>query len=242
MLHLKNRNQGIPGGVQFFQPEANWDTTKIPGLAGASFNTVKNALLGLRRGNPWLTKKHQWATDDDSVGNELEHYNALRMQANPKWHHFLGADDGGASFSGPFTFPRPVPPGAVVAVKKTVAGVKVLLRWLGSSGKAVEKPLAENRAAVCLSCPKNQPGDWKSWFTEEVSREILAVFGIMQDLRLATSKDDQLGVCSACLCPLKSKVWTELRHIAAELKPEVKAKLNQESPRCWILVESETQL
>lgn len=240
MLHLKNRNQGIPGGVQFVQPEANWDSTQIPGLNGASFNTVKNALIGLRRGNPWLQKKHNWAIDDESVGNELEHYNALRMQANPKWHHFVGADDGGASFGVPFQFPSGSVRASVAAVKKTVAGVGVLLRWLGSSGRSAPKPLAEDRASTCTVCPKNQQGDWKTWFTEEASREVLAVFGIMQDLKLSTSKDDQLGVCSACLCPLKSKVWAELRHIVAELSPEVKAQLNQENPKCWILSEMQS--
>lgn len=232
-MKLKNRNHSIPGGFRFTQAETGFEAPE-----NLSFNGVVDAVVKHRLGNIWLTKKHNWSTDWNSVADEVEHFNALRMQGNPKWHHFLGADDGGASFSGPFRWPNPSSlANAAGAVRKTVAGVGVLLRWLGSSGRSVPKPQAENRASTCTICPKNQKGDWKTWFTEEASREILAVFGIMQDLKLATSKDDQLGVCSACLCPLKSKVWAELRHIVAELKPEVKVELNQENPVCWIISE-----
>lgn len=233
-MKLKNRNHSIPGGFKFTQAETNFEAP-----ANLSFNGVVDVVVKHRLGNNWLAKKHNWATDWNSVADEIEHFNALRMQSNPKWGHFLGADDGGASFAGPFRFPSQGVRASVAAVKKTVAGVGVLLRWLGSSGRSVPKLLAESRASTCLVCPKNQKGDWRTWFTEEASREILLVFGMMQDLKLATSKDDQLGVCSACLCPLKSKVHAELRHVVAELKPEVKAELNQENPRCWILSEPE---
>lgn len=236
-MRLRNRNHNIPGGFKFTQAETSFEAP-----ANLSFNGVVDAVVKHRLGNPYVSKKHNLATDWESVAIDVENFNALRMQSNPKFSHFIIDEEiGASSFSGPFShFPRASQlVGAVAAVRKTVAGVGVLLRWLGNSGRSVTKPLAERRASICAGCPKNQKGDWKTWFTEEASREILLVFGIMQDLKLSTSKDEELGVCSACLCPLKSKVHAELKHIAAELKPEVKAELNQENPRCWILSELE---
>ena len=53
-------------------------------------------------------------------------------------------------------------------------------------------------------------------------------------LSLATAVDDQLGSCTACICPLKLKVHCPADYIQAHLKPAVKAQLD---PRCWMLSE-----
>ena len=49
---------------------------------------------------------------------------------------------------------------------------------------------------------------------------------------LKTSKDAELNVCQACLCPLKLKVHTPMSLIQKRLKPEQRAELD---PKCWIL-------
>lgn len=232
MLKLKSRQENIPGGFQWLQAETGYQAP-----SNLSFNSVVDAVVKHRLGNPWISKKHNLATDWESVANEIENANALRMQSNPKFHHFLGAYDGGAP--GFFQFPiRQSAQNVVAGARRTVAGVKTLISWIGSSGKTVPKEQAEKRAAVCASCPLNKQGDWKTAFTEEAAREILAVVGIMNDLKLSTSHDAKLGLCSACGCVNKTKVWVPLAHILKEMSPEIKKQLNPDSPKCWILSEA----
>lgn len=162
-MRLRNRNQGIPYGFKFTQPEGNFEAP-----ANLSFKGVVDSVVAFRKGNPYLARKHNWSTDLNSVADEVDSFNALRMQANPKWHNFIIDEDaGGSSFSGPFFPPiRQSFASAVVGpAKRVAAGVGVLLDWLGSSGRSVLRELAEKRAEVCSSCPQNQPGDWTTTFT-----------------------------------------------------------------------------
>lgn len=240
MPSLKSRQAGIPGGFQFVQPETNWDTENLPDVKGRSFDTVVKAIIKHREGNSWLAKKHGWLLHYESVANELDAYNALRMQSNPKWQHFISDDYGGSSASIPFRFPSQYQPAnAVGAVKKVAAGVKVLLDWLGSGGRAVPKEQAEKRAAICVLCPQNKDGDWTTIFTKPVSEMLRLQLGIKNDLKLATGKDEQLYVCAACSCPNRLKVWTEIKHIKENMDKETQDRLQKENPKCWILTEIE---
>lgn len=229
-MKLKSRNENIPGGFVWLQPETGYEAPK-----NLSFNSVVDAVVKHRLGNSWLAKKHNWSTDWNVVADEIEHSNALRMHSNPKFSHFLSDDAGGSSFSGPFSWNKPNRVANVVAgVKRVVAGVKVLTDWLGSSGRSVQKEQAENRAAVCVVCPQNRDGDWTTMFTKPVSDMLRLQLSIKGDLKLATSKDNQLHICQACSCPLKLKVWTPLRHILDNMDAETKARLQPEFPVCWI--------
>lgn len=228
-MRLKNRNQGIPYGFKFIQPEGNFEA---PG--NLSFKGVVDSVVAFRKGNPYLAKKHNWSTDWNSVADEVDKANALRMQANPKWHNFIIDEDGGSSFSGPFPWQRASQlVGAVVApAKKTVAGVKVLLDWLGSSFRPVPKELAEKRAEICSTCPQNQPGDWTVTFTAPVAAMLKLQLGIKNDLKLSTSKDGQLHNCMACSCVLTLKAHTPLKHILDNTDEATMQRLDK---RCWIL-------
>lgn len=230
MLHLKNRNESIPGGFQWIQAETGYEAP-----ANLSFRKVVDGVVGHRVGNSWLAKKHSWNTDWNSVADEVEHANALRMQSNLKWHHFLGADDGGASFSSPFQFPSGSVRAGVAAVKRVAAGVGVLLNWLGSGGRAAPKELAEKRAEICSSCPQNKDGDWAATFTAPVAEMLKLQLGIKNDLKLSTSKDAQLHTCAACSCILSLKVFTPLQHILDNTDEATKQRLD---PRCWITKEN----
>lgn len=231
MLKLKSRQQSIPGGFQWLQAETGYQAP-----SNLSFHSLVDAVVKHRLGNIWIVKKHNLSTDWNSVADEVEHANALRMQSNQKFHHFLGADDGGAPAF--FHFPRASQlVNAAVGVKKVAAGVKVLLDWLGSSGRAVPRELAEKRAAVCIACPKNKDGDWTAMFTNPVSEMLRLQLGIKNDLKLTTSKDDQLHVCQACACPLKLKVFTPIRHIVDNMDEATKARLQPKEPVCWIISE-----
>lgn len=232
MPSLKNRNHNIPGGFTFLQSETGFEAPK-----NLSFAAVVDAVVKHRIGNQWLVKKHGWLTNWNAVAEEVDAYNALRMQANSKWHHFLD-EGGGSSASSPFHFPRQYQPAnAVAGARKVTVGVKVLLDWLGGGGRAVPKEQAEKRAAVCTVCPQNRDGDWTTIFTQPVSEMLRLQLGIKNDLKLATSRDDQLHVCTACSCPLKLKVFTPINHIVDNMDYATKARLQPSDPVCWILSE-----
>jgi hypothetical protein len=233
-VRLKNRSHNIPGGFIWIQPETNFQAP-----SNLSFNGVVDAVVKHRLGNPYVTKKHNLATDWNLVADEVDYANALRMKANSKWSHFITDEGfGGSSSSAPFSWQsQSKPVGAVVGAKRVAAGVKVLLDWLGSGGKAVPKEQAEKRAAVCTVCPQNRDGDWTTMFTKPVSEMLRLQLGIKNDLKLATSKDDQLFVCAACSCPNRLKVWTEIKHIQNNMDAETQERLQKEDPKCWILEE-----
>jgi hypothetical protein len=94
--------------------------------------------------------------------------------------------------------------------------------------------IAEARAATCKSCDQNGDGDWLSYFTVPVSNQIRRQLSQKDGLELETSIDKDLGVCVACSCPLKLKVWTPLAHILNHTQPEV---LNNLPGHCWQITE-----
>ena len=55
-----------------------------------------------------------------------------------------------------------------------------------------------------------------------------------QELDLTTPYDSKLGVCAACDCPMRLKVWTPLKLILEHMLPEAKAALDS---KCWITAE-----
>lgn len=226
-MRLLSRSAFVPGGFAFFQPETNWHAPS------GSFNAVAEAIRRHRLGNPHLVKKHGWATDSESIADELDSYVALNLSKNPRYSHFI-TEGGGSVAALPKWRPRSAVP--VEAAKKTVAGIRTLLDFFGSGGRPVEKALAEKRGAICQTCPHNKAGDWSSWFTGPVADVIRQQLGIKNDLRLVTSRDADLHVCELCRCDLKLKPWVPLHHILEYTSPEVMASF---PAYCWIKVENE---
>lgn len=108
-----------------------------------------------------------------------------------------------------------------------------LTAWLGSGGECVDIKEAERRAAICAVCPKNHrtEGWLLGLFTRPAIRGIRMQLERKCDMRLETSLDPLLGLCTACFCVLILKVWTPPEMILKHLKPKTKAKLH---PDCWI--------
>jgi hypothetical protein len=227
MPRLKSLTQHPPHGFLYIEPAAGM---KKP-FTG-SFKSVVDQVSSLRRANKYLAEKHGWSLDRAGIEYDVEQQNVARCIAHG-WTEFLQSE----------AVAYPPPQGelkknlfgnAVGTVKRVAAGVGVLIDWLGQGGKPVEQALAEHRANVCATCPKNDGGDWKSYFTGKVADKIRTQLEIKNDLSLRTSQDDKLTVCSACDCPLQLKVHTPLTHILAHTTEDVKKKLD---PRCWILHE-----
>jgi hypothetical protein len=223
---LANRNHFIPGGFRFVQPEIS---DKELGDVNTSFDVLVNRVIELRKANPALAKKNNLSLDHAAVANEVDAYNTAICQAHG-WTQFI------TTYS-PFPQASRSPllsrlENAAGSVNRVAAGVRTLLDWLGSGGRPVDSLEAEQRASICGACPLNKPGDWKSYFTQPVAREIGLQLEMKHKLNLKTSRDDALNVCTGCDCPLKLKVWTPMEHILRFTTEETKKRLDA---RCWIL-------
>lgn len=228
---LKSRSMWPPGGWAFLQPETGW---RAP--SGLSFDQVVNAIIDHRQRNP----RFKLATDKATVANELDNYTCAILKNNSHWC----ATESIANFSKPLPVKRHQAgaKGSVAGASKFLenakAGIKLWMEWFGD-GKLVDKEVATKRAGVCVTCPKNPPSNLIDKFTSIVVNQVKSIFESLNDLNMKTDLDDKLNVCVACDCPLRAKVWTPLSIITRHLAQSAMESLNTESPRCWILTESE---
>jgi hypothetical protein len=230
MPHLKSRTQHPPYSFRFLQPETG-QTKEFEG----SFNHVVEQTIILRKANSFLAERHGWSMETVDVENEVDAYNTARCIAGG-WTDFLVMDDAPA-YAVPIQKKtnRSAGVAALGSVKRVAAGVALLVEWLGSGAKAVDQPLAESRAAICSTCPRNDGGDFTAYFTAPIADKIRTQMEIRGDLQLRTSHDERLTVCSACDCPLKLKVHVPLNHILAHISADTKTRL---APQCWITAET----
>lgn len=218
-----NRHEFPSGGWQFFEPSTNW---WAPAPVSNTFDQQVINIIKHRRANPAATAKYHLATDPGSVGNELEAFTRKRLNlpevAPPK---IL-----------PPQHPSYRPPvaGVITDIKKLAAGAGLLMEWEESGLPPAPAEKATARAATCATCPKNSSKQFGQWFTGPLSELLRRKIQRLNEMALTTPSDAQLGVCSACLCPLRLKVHTPFELIAKRFKPEHKAELD---PRCWILAE-----
>ena len=221
MSRLKDRNRQIPNGLFFYVPQTKWRSQPW-----ASFDTIVHSLIAHRQGNKFLADKFGWSTDYDVVADEVDAFNS-RVCEQMGWNQFITGEGG---LSPPISSPP-----QLSGLNKLAAGARVLVEWITSGAEAVPIERANLRAATCAICPLNGPGDWTRYFTQPVSNAIAEQLKKRRNMNLSTPSDDKLGICTACLCPLKLKVHVPIDKILARLKPEVKADLD---PACWILLES----
>jgi hypothetical protein len=200
----------------------------------STFQSTVDLIIQHRLKNQSITRKHNLSTNWSEVANELEAFTRQRLgiadESPPKQRP-----------AQPIREPQAVAGGieGLLAstgrkLKAVVTGIKVYIDTFGETGRPVGASESERRAAICATCPKNEKGNWTTFFTEEAAASIMGVFAILKDLDLKTSKDQELGVCSACLCPLKQKVHVKLEHILKHTDEATIAKL-REAPHCWIV-------
>lgn len=196
-----------------------------------TFDRTVQEIIKHRLDNGAITARHNLRTDVAGVAEELENYTRARLGMP-----LIGAEN--APKSNP---QQPLPPvvvGPIEALKRTAQGVAPILEWLDGNAPAVAPEVSSKRAHTCAGdgpdskCPRNVAPDWTKWFTVKASETIKARIEKRQELKLSTPYDEKLGLCSACLCPLQTKVHEPLDIILKHLKPEVRADLD---PRCWIL-------
>ncbi len=228
MARLKSRSAQVPHGFRFLWPATGWDAQKI--MPYRSFDHIVAALQAHVRGNPHQAQQSGMPSDAESLGILVEQQTVKALQREG-YTDFVIEEASAASPKPIAQHPlRPRQPGVAV-VKSMAAGASLYVDWLGQGGKPVAHSLAESRASVCVTCPNNQPGDWKTFFTEQAAALILKTLELKNDMDLSTSVDEKLGLCRVCLCPLKSKAWVPLSHVKAHTSATVLANLP--SP-CWI--------
>lgn len=115
-----------------------------------------------------------------------------------------------------------------------LADAKNPFEWLFSGKPAVDAHTSLSRAAICVTCPKNNPGPLSAWFTLPVARAIKGAIAYRTHRKLSTLYDAALGTCDACKCVLVLKCHEPVELVQKQLKPRVKEKLWH---KCWILRE-----
>jgi len=197
----------------------NWE---MPFPVSQTEGSAVKEIIKVRLKNPAITEKHKLPTNFDAVRDELIKFNAART---------------GMALAPPASFqsPRRSLPQAVealaVAVSKTAQGAALLLEWEESGLPPESAETASKRASICVQCPKNGKGELTRWYTVPVAEMLRKRMARVHAMNLTTPQDDQLGVCEACQCPLKLKVWTPMNIIKKRLKPEQEKELWRD---CWI--------
>lgn len=227
-MPLKYRDQAgagfPPNGYVYFQPQTNWWST--PGL---TFWQTVDEIVAMRKKN----QRPDLTTDREAVANELDWFTCVRLKHNGQWcTPPTGDEKKNYRSNRPSLSPRP---GRVAAaagrVGNAVAGVGVVLDWLGDSLEPVESELAGRRARICESCPKNNRADWLQRIEGAIASGLKDLIELSQDLALRTTSDDLLYHCQVCDCALKLKVHVKLDHILAHTSER---QMGEFPDFCWI--------
>lgn len=224
-MKLKDRTVG---GLTFFVSETQWRPR-----AGASFLGIVDALINHRQANPQLTRRLGWSTSRQEVAAEVDEWNAAMFNATGRGN-LVEMGEPAESFFGRAPQPTGGTWGTLSRLGNVAAGGETVVYWLGEGGKAVTPELAKSRAAVCAACPQNEArGGLLDFFTTKASAAIAAEIEKKNALKLITGHDENLGVCRACDCPLKLKVWCPAEVISEKLPERVKAALGAVAD-CWV--------
>lgn len=221
MPRLKDRNRQIPNGFKFILPEVGYKSRDFD-----SFSTIVNQVSGILRSNPARAKLYGWPQTDEDIANWVDEYNAM-LCANNGWNDYIIQGVGEVLHD-----PKSGPPHRRVAA--LAAGAKSIAEWIGQGNVPVGTELATARAKVCVACPLNKPGDLSNFFERATSDLIRRYIEQSVDSMLTTPYDQKLGVCDACMCPMRLKVHTPLRHILSNMPEHIVDELDS---KCWILSE-----
>lgn len=224
-MPLKSRQVQIPGGLKYLQSETQFQTQRY-----SSFDEIVDQVIAHRQANPYLVQKNGWTTDRATVEIEVDNYNCnfCRQMGG----QYLAYIDGGPAPAD--SFPPGHPLTLIDRARAVAAGAKVLVEWLKDGEAPVHPDVSNARAGVCAKCPLNNKGDWTGLFTAPVASAIHKELERRKAMSLSTRFDSQLGICSACFCPMKLKVHCPLPLILSHLEPDIKSALH---PNCWVLAE-----
>lgn len=229
---IKNRSKFPPGGWQYVQKGTNWRAPDNLSLVMLAQRVSQH-----RANHPELNA----STDVSTIADEIDMYTCERLGWNPTWCNdqkktIPGASSAnqGNSTSQPASQGKGVVQRAVGVVKSVFSGGATIVEWLGEGGKPTPRPLAEERASVCLACPKHS----KKWtFRMAIAAAIKRQVDAKQKMKLEVQNESKLGACSVCECHLGLKVWVPLAHILNHTPDSV---MKDFPPNCWIPAEKKS--
>lgn len=223
-MRLKDRGKLPPGGLRYYAPQTNFSIQPW-----VSFDVAVEQIRQHRIANPHQTKVNNWSLDPGVIAAELDAWNT-NVCVQMGWMDWV--TDGQ---------PENLPPKALSLSSPSLpngrlaAGIKTIARWELAGGNVVNRDKANARAKICSTCIKNEMGDLSTFFTEAAARLIRLQLETKNNMKLSTDFDPLLGLCQACGCVNKLKVWAPLDIVRSEMKPEIKAAL---AAQCWVLNES----
>lgn len=220
MPRLRDRNRQVPNGLKYYLPQTKWSARPW-----ASHSEITDSLLAHLTGNPHVAQNLGWPLDRNFIADRVDEYNALICQ-QMGWVDYI-TPDGGQAAQVPFTSAA----SQLNRLGNVVAGAEVLVEWIKSGAEAVPQDLANERAGTCTSCKFNDRGDFTRFFTVPVSEAIRVALRQRSDMKLSTTHDHEIQVCSICLCPLRLKVHVPIESIMKRLPVETREKL---PTHCWI--------
>lgn len=113
--------------------------------------------------------------------------------------------------------------------------VNPIIEWLGGGGVPVSQTQADMRSHICETCPKNVENGWWDRVKSAIAYAIRSHLEQKNMMGLRVFNEDKLGMCKACGCCIKLKVWVPIEHIRNH--PSVE----NFPPWCWIPSESEVR-
>lgn len=116
-------------------------------------------------------------------------------------------------------------------VKKYVNGEAILEDWVGDGGIVVSQATAQSRTDTCLKCSMNEAGFLPA---DLVAAAIKSMVELKNNLNLKVRGEKKLFTCSACECPLKTKVWVPIDYLTRYETDEEREAYDE---KCWILSE-----
>lgn len=114
---------------------------------------------------------------------------------------------------------------------KSVALVEMLQDWLGEGMVPVSRIQAQQRANVCLQCPKNEEGRIDEFFKAPVAAFIRKQIEAKNGMKLRVDGEKRLHICSVCGCILRLKPWVPAKHLKEVTDAET---LKSFPSNCWV--------
>lgn len=187
------------------------------------------AIQAHRKANP----SFKLNTNLPAIEEELDVVTSARVAGIPGAESYL-MDVGSAQPSFQVASSVPTLAKLVSAVGAVKTAKDVLFDWEESGKPPVTQEVAAKRAGVCVACPLNEKGGLDRFFTVPAAALIKARLEKLHNMKMTTPSDVALGICGACLCVNKLKVWTPIEFIKEHTPPEIVAKFDS---KCWVLSE-----
>jgi len=232
MPRLISRDKFPPGGgFQVLHAE-----TGMAKPFTGSFREAVRFELEFRRSNPSIAQRLNLPVDQNAVESWVDEQNAIRCLSHG-WLEYVDVNSAPPSMLNDAQ--KKSLYGRVAAVVgKGRAAMSAYTSMFGTEGP-VARDLAERRAEVCVGCPQNdKKTGFQDYFAAGAATAIMGILGALKDLNHKTSHDGELGICKACDCPLRAKIFVSNKNIVKNMPEEVWPKLERDKVRCWVLSES----